>query len=192
MILVPVPNDIKKYNPKVIGNYTIRQVACITGAVVLSILEVFFLRKKIEMINLSYLIIFSAVPFFFFGFYKKNGKNFEEWMQIKFKYHFGNQNFPCRITLKGLEVPMISKDTFIPVDFTTSSRFDRISGERIPEWEEEPTQENRLKLWENPIGSFSNLEKEEGPWVGVINEKNFKKEIEKRRSKTLEPEWEVM
>lgn len=195
MLIVPVSNDMKSYKPRILGRYTARQVACISGAIAISVLEVFVLKSFMSITDMSYVIIFSCIPFALFGFFSKNGKNFEQWLKVMFQFKFGVQKLPYRITLKHLENPMIEENTFIPVDFNKSSRFDRVTGGRIPEFVENSSSENRLKLWLNPIGSFSNLTKEEKPWEGPINGSMLTKEYKIKRNKDKEAgfkkEWNV-
>ncbi|WP_010247989.1 PrgI family protein [Peptoniphilus rhinitidis] len=195
MLIVPVPNDMKAYKPRVLGRYTVRQVGCISGAIALSVLEVFILKSFMTITDMSYVIIFSCIPFALFGFFNKNGKNFEQWLKVMFQFKFGVQKLPYRITLKQLENPMIQDDTFIQVDFNKSSRFDRATGERIPELTEDDSRENRLKLWMNPIGSFSNLAKEGAKWEGPINGSILTKEYKIKRNKDKEAgfkkEWNI-
>ena len=194
MLIVPVPNDMKSYKPRILGRYTVRQVGCIAGAIAVSILEVFILKSFMSITDISYVIIFSCIPFALFGFFNKNGKNFEQWLKVMFQFKFGVQKLPYRITLKHLENPMIGEDTFLPVDFDISSRFDRKTGERIPEFTEDNSLDNRLKLWMNPIGSFSNLTKEGKAWEGPINESILTKEYKIKRNKDkdagFKKEWD--
>lgn len=195
MLIVPVPNDMKSYKPRILGRYTVRQVGCIGGAIALSILEVFILKSFMSITDMSYVIIFSCIPFALFGFFNKNGKNFEQWLKVMFQFKFGVQKLPYRITLKHLGNPTIEENSFIPINLNNSSRFDRITGERIPEFKEDSSKENRLKLWMNPIGSFSNLEKEEKAWEGPINGSLITKEYKVKRNKDKEAgfkkEWNI-
>ena len=83
MIEAKVPRDIRNYEVKMVGPFTIRQVILFLAAVVLDAIEYFFVLKPMQVPTdvLVYLIIFLDVPIMAFS-YKPYGIKMEDLMLL--------------------------------------------------------------------------------------------------------------
>ncbi len=88
-IEVKVPKDIKEYKEKVIAGMNLKQLLCLTiaGGVNIFISLVFVVWLKIPMEITSWLMILVSIPIVSFGWFKRNGLNFETYIKHLFKFH---------------------------------------------------------------------------------------------------------
>ena len=79
-----IPKDIKKYEPKLLGPFTSRQVFSFAPAVVISVGLFFGLKNILTMDARLFLITIVAVPFILLGWYKPYGLPFEKFIKTVF------------------------------------------------------------------------------------------------------------
>jgi len=86
---VKVPGEIRDYEEKILGNFSVRQLGVLTVSFVLSIgigvISYFFFHFSTDL--MGFLIIPLNIPILAFGFFKKDGRTFEKWIALLFKYH---------------------------------------------------------------------------------------------------------
>lgn len=82
MIEIEIPEDVKKYEAKLIGPFTTRQIICLIGAAISGI-GVYFLTNRVlhlETDAFIILLVLIAVPFALFGWIKPNEMKFEQYL----------------------------------------------------------------------------------------------------------------
>lgn len=72
-ISVAVPKDLSGIKTKVALNLTKRQIICFSGAIVSAGAAYFFTKDMIGTNGAALLLMFVAMPFFFFAMYEKDG-----------------------------------------------------------------------------------------------------------------------
>ena len=84
---IKINKEIKNYSEKIFFGLTIRQFIFTIMACVMAIMTYFdFNNLNKELI--SWLCIFSKLPFFFFGFFNYNGLNAERFLFVFIKSKF--------------------------------------------------------------------------------------------------------
>ena len=79
-----IPKDIRKYEPKLIGPFTTRQVLCFTPAAILSV-AIFMGFSKILPIDIRFaLVTIVAAPFILFGVCKPYNMPLEKFLKTVF------------------------------------------------------------------------------------------------------------
>lgn len=86
---VKVPKDIKEYKEKIIAGMNLKQLLCISIAagVNIALSVVFIGLLNVPMDIVSWLMILCSLPIVSFGWFKRNGLNFEVYIKHFFKYH---------------------------------------------------------------------------------------------------------
>lgn len=90
MIEAPIPQDILKYKTKFIGNFSMRETACLALGVIAIVYPYLTFIKDWEM-GLTYKIVISALfgmPFFAFGFVQLLGQPLEKVLFPMFMENF--------------------------------------------------------------------------------------------------------
>lgn len=90
MIECAIPQDILKYKTKFIGNFTVREVACLSVGTAVGLTCYFTLFGGLSSTTKMYASAICMVPFFLFGFLKPLGQPLEKFLaQVIF------DNFVC-------------------------------------------------------------------------------------------------
>lgn len=74
MAFTKIPKDINLIEPKLVGNFTKRQVITMTIAAIASVPTFTFLNSNVSITVGLYGLLLTAFPIFFLGFYKKNNE----------------------------------------------------------------------------------------------------------------------
>lgn len=77
MIEIPMTDDIRKYQPKILGPFTLRQLVCAILSGVVAI-PVFALTKNMTIDNRILVVAFSALPVLACGWIKMDGLPLEK------------------------------------------------------------------------------------------------------------------
>lgn len=90
-IEVDIPVEIDEYKEKIIFGMSLRQLACFSVAVVLSIGSYFVCTKILgmSMDATSYVIIAEALPLMALGFVQKDGQPFEKFFALMIRHKLG-------------------------------------------------------------------------------------------------------
>ena len=78
MPYVPVPKDLNTVKTKVAFNLTKRQLICFSLAVAVGVPIYFLTRGILGTTGAVFLLLATALPFFFFAMYEKNGQPLEK------------------------------------------------------------------------------------------------------------------
>lgn len=80
MLSVPIQKDVGEYQPKIIGKMTARTLACVSGALGLSVATALYLYFVIGVDPGDWMIAIYAVslPFWAAGFVRPRGMKFEQ------------------------------------------------------------------------------------------------------------------
>jgi len=103
-IEVRIPKEITAYKEKVLFGMSIRQLACFSAAIVLSVGTYLLLTKVLwlTMDTASYIIIIESVPLMAVGFITKNGFTFEKYAALFVRHQLGQQVRPYKTELDRL------------------------------------------------------------------------------------------
>ena len=139
---VRIPDEIKDYKESIIAGLSIRQLLC--GAVALACgIPTFLLLKDINEDLATYATMLIVVPAFCVGFIKRDGYNFEIWLQIKLKSMFGK---------KQREYMTFPEDNFFPDEIERYRQF-------VEENEEEDTNTVTEKKGKNKTKEVREVDK---------------------------------
>jgi len=83
-LIVQIPDDISAYEPKLFGNFTVRQVVCavISFIVVAAVFIPLFLLTG-DVTSAGFAACMIGVPIIFFSVIKKDGLHFEHILLLK-------------------------------------------------------------------------------------------------------------
>ncbi|MBF0015420.1 PrgI family protein [Enterococcus casseliflavus] len=89
---VRVPKDIKEYKEKIIGGMSMKQLFSVGVAIVVnSVISLVFIRfLGYSMDVVSWLMIVFSIPIVAFGWFKKDGLSFQQFLYYFFSYHFSS------------------------------------------------------------------------------------------------------
>lgn len=79
MIEVEIPNDIKDYEPKILGPFTLRQIICVIGIAITSAAGYIILNKFFDNGLRVIIPMVLDVPWALIGYYKPYGMKFEKY-----------------------------------------------------------------------------------------------------------------
>ena len=79
-----IPKDISKYESKLIGAFTTRQVVCGIPGILLAVGSYFLLRNYVAEDIVFFIAFLVAIPFLLCGWYKPYGIPFEKYISIVF------------------------------------------------------------------------------------------------------------
>ena len=79
MIEIEIPSDIKEFEPKFIGPFSIRQAVCIAGVVITSVVGYLLLDQFFDNGIRVILPLILDLPWILIGYYKPYGMKFEEY-----------------------------------------------------------------------------------------------------------------
>ncbi|HIS87132.1 MAG TPA: PrgI family protein [Candidatus Caccenecus avistercoris] len=85
---IKINKEIKNYSEKVYFGLTMRQFIFTIIACVMAIITYFVFNNILNKELISWLCIFSTLPFFFFGFFNYNGLNAEMFLLAFIKCKF--------------------------------------------------------------------------------------------------------
>jgi hypothetical protein len=83
MPYIKIPKDLSNYKTKIIGNFTLRQVICFGGGLVLGFGSYFLLTIYCNVNSdlASWALILLCMPLFAFGIVEKNGMPLEKYIK---------------------------------------------------------------------------------------------------------------
>jgi hypothetical protein len=81
MIEAQIPKDIRKYESKLVGPFTLRQLICFIIACVLALLAFRILKPLIGSSNASTICLIIGIPPIAFGWVKPYGMTLEKFLQ---------------------------------------------------------------------------------------------------------------
>lgn len=84
MIELEVPKDIRRYEAKLFGPFTTRQLICFAIAVAIAFGLYFVLGDILPRDATYLLIIIVCIPFLLCGWYKPYGMHFEQFVRVAF------------------------------------------------------------------------------------------------------------
>jgi len=92
-IEVRIPKEITEYQEKIIFGMSVRQLICLSSAVVLSIGTYILLTSVLglSMNVASYVIVIESLPLMAIGFLRKNGLTFEKYAALFIRHKVGLQ-----------------------------------------------------------------------------------------------------
>jgi len=84
---IKLPKEIMTYSEEIWQGFNLRELACLTGAIVSAVVT-YFLTKLVSSGASTFACMAAAVPFGLLGFFKYNGLKFEQfvWQLIKTKF----------------------------------------------------------------------------------------------------------
>lgn len=87
-----IPKEITEYKEKIIGGLTVRQLICVTAAVLVGIGSYFTLNRLFGMsaTDSSYIIMLLAAIPAAMGFIRPNGMDFEKYLALRFQHKTGS------------------------------------------------------------------------------------------------------
>ncbi len=87
---VRVPKDIKEYKEKIIAGMSMKQLLSVGIAIgincMISLIFIKFLGYSMEVV--SWIMIGCSIPIVAFGWFKKDGLSFKQFLYYFFSYHF--------------------------------------------------------------------------------------------------------
>lgn len=87
---VRVPKDIKEYKEKIIAGMSMKQLLTVGIAIgvnaIISLIFMRFLGYSMEIV--SWIMIICSIPIVAFGWLKKDGLSFKQFLYYFFSYHF--------------------------------------------------------------------------------------------------------
>ena len=100
-IEVDVPVEIEDYKEKIIFGLSLRQLCCLSLAIVLSIVSYLLCTQilKMTMDAASYVIIIEALPLMALGFIRKDGQPFEKYIKLMIRHRLGIHKLPAAVQL---------------------------------------------------------------------------------------------
>lgn len=110
MIEVPIPRDIREYEPTLVGPFTTRQVICMVVMVAL-VYGVYLLEKAFGVADPMQFPIFIlfGIPPFLVGWYKPYGMHFEKFFIKAFRENFlAPSKRPYKV--ENMWVPIIAEE----------------------------------------------------------------------------------
>lgn len=84
MIEIEVPRDVGKYEAKLVGAFTTRQIACFVAACAINIPLFLILREIVPQDVATIVILLIALPFVLVGWIKPYGMKFEQFAKTAF------------------------------------------------------------------------------------------------------------
>lgn len=92
MLSVKMQRDIGKYEPKIVGQLTVRSLICTVAAIAsgLAIGAWFWLVLGVDINYSQYAIIVISLPIWAAGFWRPKGLQPEEFLPLWFTHNFGN------------------------------------------------------------------------------------------------------
>lgn len=84
MIEIEVPKDIRRYEAKLVGAFTARQVGCLVAAAVICVPVFFLLKDILPRDAITLIIMILAIPFVLVGWVKPYGMTFELFARTAF------------------------------------------------------------------------------------------------------------
>ncbi|WP_429960180.1 PrgI family protein [Enterococcus sp. AZ012] len=86
---VRVPKDIKEYKEKIIAGMSMKQLFSVGIAIgVNSFISILFIKLLgYSMDTVSWIMIICSIPIVAFGWFKKDGLNFKQFIYYFFLYH---------------------------------------------------------------------------------------------------------
>lgn len=84
MLEAPIPKDIRKYDAKLVGPFTTRQLFCFIGGAALSYVAYKVLGTSLGTETALTICSVIAAPFLVMGWYKPYGMPFEKFFQTAF------------------------------------------------------------------------------------------------------------
>jgi len=111
-IEVRIPKEITEYKEKVLFGLSVRQLICLSLAVVVGVGSYLLLTKVlgISMDIASYVIILEAIPLMAIGFIKKNGLTFEKYFVLFLRHKTGQQIRKYQTELLTEKIETTDKD----------------------------------------------------------------------------------
>ena len=88
MPYVPVPKDLATVKTKVAFNLTKRQLICFSLAAATAVPVYFLTRGFLGGSGATMLLVATALPFFFFAMYERNGQPLEKVLKHYINYRF--------------------------------------------------------------------------------------------------------
>lgn len=87
-----IPKEITEYKEKIIGGLTVRQLICVTAAVLVGIGSYFALNRLFGMsaTDSSYIIMLLAAIPAAMGFIRPNGMDFEKYLDLRYQHKIGS------------------------------------------------------------------------------------------------------
>lgn len=79
-----IPKDIKKYEPKLLGPFTTRQILCLVPGLGLGVLAYLLLKNFLSSDVCLFITTFIVVPFILLGWFKPYGLPFEKFVKTVF------------------------------------------------------------------------------------------------------------
>ena len=95
-ISVPIPKDLSKIKPRIIGNFTKRQVICFGLALIAGLPLYFFTRKPVGTEGALIMMIAVMMPFFFCALYEKDGMPAEKYLMMIIRFKLSKPIRPYR------------------------------------------------------------------------------------------------
>lgn len=83
-IEIEIPKDITKYEAKLMGPFTTRQIVCLVPAVLLAIATYNVGKKFVTQDTCYFLVLIVISPFLLCGWYKPYGMPFEKFIKTAF------------------------------------------------------------------------------------------------------------
>lgn len=87
-ISVRTPKSTREIEPKIVGNFTKRQVICFAIAAAIGAPTYMLTHKTLGTDISVFLMMFVTFPCFFFAMYKRNGMRAEKFLFLVFKQKF--------------------------------------------------------------------------------------------------------
>lgn len=89
MLSVAVHKDVSEYEPKIIGKLTLRSLACIAAAVIVTIIVAAYCTCVLALDStiVMYISLTLSIPFWLMGFFKPKGLKFEVYAKYWLDYN---------------------------------------------------------------------------------------------------------
>ncbi len=84
MIEIEVPKDITKYEAKLVGSFTSRNVACLVIAAVFTVPTFLLLKDKVPNSLAMLVVLLEAAPWVLLGWVRPYGMKFEQFVKTAF------------------------------------------------------------------------------------------------------------
>lgn len=88
MIEKPIPREIRDFKEKLVLGLTGRQLIAVILALIICVPTYIWGRPLLGDDVASWICILAATPSLMFGFYKKNGMTFEQYVKVMFRFNF--------------------------------------------------------------------------------------------------------
>lgn len=95
-ISVPIPKDLSKIKPRIIGNFTKRQVICFGLALIAGLPLYFLTRKPVGTEGALIMMMVVMMPFFICALYEKDGIPAEKYLMMIIRFKLSKPIRPYR------------------------------------------------------------------------------------------------